>query len=44
MDNWIEKKGFNSVSQIKGMMSNKNVKNPEVFERMQFMKYYGGIY
>jgi dihydroorotate dehydrogenase (fumarate) len=43
MDKWIEEKGFNSVSQVKGMMSNKNVKNPEVFERMQFMKYYGGI-
>jgi dihydroorotate dehydrogenase (fumarate) len=44
MDNWIEEKGFNSVSQIRGMMSNENVKNPEVFERMQFMRYYGGIY
>jgi dihydroorotate dehydrogenase (fumarate) len=44
MEEWIEEKGFNSVSQIRGMMSNKNVKNPEVFERMQFMKYYGGIY
>ena len=43
MDKWIGEKGFNSVSQIRGMMSNKNVKNPEVFERMQFMKYYGGI-
>ncbi len=44
MEGWIEEKGFNSLSQVKGMMSNKNVKNPEVFERMQFMKYYGGIY
>ncbi|QGY45853.1 dihydroorotate dehydrogenase-like protein [Maribellus comscasis] len=44
MDKWIEKKGFNSVSQIKGMMSNKNVKNPEVFERMQFMRYYGKLF
>ena len=44
MDKWIEEKGFNSVSQVKGMMGNKNIKNPEVFERMQFMKYYGGIY
>lgn len=44
MDKWIEEKGFNSVTQIKGMMRNKNVKNPEVFERMQFMRYYGKLF
>jgi dihydroorotate dehydrogenase (fumarate) len=44
MDAWLEEKGFNSVSQVKGMMGNKNIKNPEVLERMQFMKYYGKIY
>jgi dihydroorotate dehydrogenase (fumarate) len=44
MEEWIEDKKFNSLSQVKGMMSNKNVKHPEVFERMQFMKYYGGLF
>lgn len=44
IEKWMDKKGYNSLNQIKGMMSYKNVKNPEIFERMQFMKYYGEIY
>jgi dihydroorotate dehydrogenase (fumarate) len=44
MDAWLEEKGFNSVSQVKGMMGNKNIKNPEIFERMQFMRYYGKLF
>lgn len=44
MEEWLEKKGFNSISQIKGKLSYKNVENPEIFERMQFLKYYGGIF
>lgn len=44
MEEWLEKKGFNSINQIKGKLSYKNVENPEIFERMQFMKYYGGIF
>ncbi|MEX2427536.1 MAG: dihydroorotate dehydrogenase-like protein [Bacteroidales bacterium] len=44
MEEWLDKKGFNSIKQIKGKLSYKNVENPEIFERMQFMKYYGGIF
>ncbi|MDF1573414.1 MAG: dihydroorotate dehydrogenase-like protein [Bacteroidales bacterium] len=44
MEEWLEKKGFNSINQIKGKLSYGNVENPEIFERMQFMKYYGGIF
>lgn len=43
MEQWIEEKGFHSIRQIKGKMSYKNIENPEVYERMQFIKYYGGI-
>jgi dihydroorotate dehydrogenase (fumarate) len=44
MEEWLEKKGFNSIKQIKGKLNYGNVENPEIFERMQFMKYYGGIF
>lgn len=44
MDQWLENKGYHSVSQLKGKVSFRNIKDPEVFERMQFMKYYGGIF
>ena len=43
IDKWMEKKGYQTLDQFKGKMSYKNVENPDVFERMQFMKYFGGI-
>ncbi|MFW6310351.1 MAG: dihydroorotate dehydrogenase-like protein [Prolixibacteraceae bacterium] len=44
LDEWLERKGYHSLGQIQGLMSYRNIENPEVFERMQFMKYYGEIF
>ncbi|MCK5222610.1 MAG: dihydroorotate dehydrogenase-like protein, partial [Candidatus Aminicenantes bacterium] len=36
----MDKKSFSSISDITGKLSQKNIENPEIFERVQFMKYY----
>ncbi|HAG16295.1 MAG TPA: diguanylate cyclase [Bacteroidales bacterium] len=43
LEKWMEEKGFSSVEQFKGKASSKNVGNPAVFERIQFMKHFAGI-
>lgn len=43
LEKWMAEKGFNALEQFKGKASSKNVGNPAVFERIQFMKYYSGI-
>ena len=43
IESWMQKHGFNSIDDFKGKLSYKSVKNPSAFERIQFMKYYGGI-
>ncbi len=43
LENWMSEKNYNSLEEFRGLMSYKNVKNPAVYERIQFMKYYGGV-
>ena len=43
LENWMDQKGFNYINQFKGKLSSRQVKNPASYERMQFMKYFGGI-
>ena len=43
LEKWMTEKGFSSLKQFKGKASSKNVGNPAVFERIQFMKHYAGI-
>ena len=40
---WMKKKNFNSIDDFKGKMSYANVPKPLEYERIQFMKHYGGI-
>ncbi|HPY82129.1 MAG: dihydroorotate dehydrogenase-like protein [Bacteroidales bacterium] len=42
IEKWMERKGFNYVSQFKGMLSAAN-NNPAAYERIQFMKYFSQI-
>ncbi len=37
---YLEDNNFASVDDIKGLVSQKNVKNPAAFERVQFMRYF----
>jgi dihydroorotate dehydrogenase (fumarate) len=43
MEKWMEEKGFNYIDQFKGQISMVQGDNPAAYERMQFMKYFGGI-
>ncbi len=43
MENWMFGRGYSSVQQFKGLSSYKNASNPAVYERIQFMKYFGKI-
>ncbi|NOY12242.1 MAG: dihydroorotate dehydrogenase-like protein [Deltaproteobacteria bacterium] len=44
LEKWMQEKGFSSLEKFKGKASSKNVGNPAVFERIQFMKYFSGIH
>jgi len=43
MEEWMTEKNFNSISDFKGRMSYDKFHEPEAFERIQFMKYFGGF-
>ncbi|NOY36893.1 MAG: dihydroorotate dehydrogenase-like protein [Chlorobi bacterium] len=40
---WMDKKGFNYIDQFRGKLSQNKTDNPEVYERLQFMKYFSEI-
>ncbi|RLD83099.1 MAG: diguanylate cyclase, partial [Bacteroidetes bacterium] len=39
---WMDKKGFTSLDEFRGKMSQAESSNPAAFERVQFMKYFRG--
>lgn len=43
LEEWMEEKSYEKISDFKGKLSYDNADNPAAFERIQFMKYYGGI-
>ncbi len=43
VSDWMESKGFNYVDQFRGRLSQENSLHPDVYERMQFMKYFSDI-
>ncbi len=42
LEAWMEKKGYSSLSDFRGKMSQAKSSNPAAYERVQFMKYFGG--
>jgi dihydroorotate dehydrogenase (fumarate) len=44
LDEWMTKKGFNSLSDFRGKMSQAKSSNPAAYERVQFMRYFGGVH
>ncbi|QQS51530.1 MAG: dihydroorotate dehydrogenase-like protein [Bacteroidota bacterium] len=40
IEQWMHKNTFDSIKQFKGRLNYKRIKDPSVFERSQFMKYY----
>jgi dihydroorotate dehydrogenase (fumarate) len=43
LDEWMTKKSFTTLDQFRGKLSYQKAIDASVFERTQFMKYYGGI-
>ena len=43
LENWMERKNFNSIDQFRGKMSVESAQNPAAYERVQFMKHFSGI-
>lgn len=43
ISNWMDKHGFKAIDDFRGKMAFANLKNPEAFERVQFMKIYSQI-
>lgn len=42
LQHWMSRKGFSHIGAFKGRMSQEKSADPSVYERVQFMKYYGG--
>lgn len=40
---WMDEKGYERLTDFRGLLSSKNIANPAAFERIQFMKQFGGI-
>jgi dihydroorotate dehydrogenase (fumarate) len=41
LEDWMAKKGYGSLADFRGKMSQAKSSNPAAYERMQFMKYFG---
>jgi dihydroorotate dehydrogenase (fumarate) len=39
---WMDEKGYKSIDDFRGKMSQQKATNPAAYERMQFMKYFAG--
>ncbi len=42
LEDWMEGKGYGSLSDFRGKMSQAKSSNPAAYERVQFMRYFGG--
>lgn len=42
LESWMHARGFNSIADFKGKMSQEKSNDPRMFERTQFMKYFAG--
>ncbi|MDK9705707.1 MAG: dihydroorotate dehydrogenase-like protein [Desulforhopalus sp.] len=43
LDEWMTRKSYTNLTEFRGKLSYEKAADPAVFERTQFMKYYGGI-
>jgi dihydroorotate dehydrogenase (fumarate) len=42
LETWMEKKHFDRLSRFRGKMSQEKSMDPSIYERVQFMRYFGG--
>ena len=43
LDSWMTRKGYSSIDQFRGLLSQSKSGNPAAYERVQFMKYFRGF-
>jgi len=43
LENWMDRKNYNTIEQFSGKMSIAKAENPAAYERVQFMKHFSGI-
>jgi dihydroorotate dehydrogenase (fumarate) len=43
LETWMDKKGFNYTDQFRGKLSQEKSSRPDVYERLQFMRYFSEI-
>ncbi len=43
VSDWMEDRGYNYIDQFRGKLSQSAAENPDVYERMQFMRYFSEI-
>jgi dihydroorotate dehydrogenase (fumarate) len=43
LEEWMGEKGYGSLADFRGLMSQAKSSNPAAYERVQFMKFFGGI-
>jgi dihydroorotate dehydrogenase (fumarate) len=43
LTDWMEDRGFNYIDQFRGKLSQAATENPDVYERLQFMRYFSEI-
>ncbi len=43
INDWMEDKGYNYIDQFRGKLSQASTAHPDVYERMQFMRYFSEI-
>ncbi|MCF8225548.1 MAG: dihydroorotate dehydrogenase-like protein [Bacteroidales bacterium] len=44
LKNWMEKKQYQSISEFKGKMNYSSIKDPAIYERAQFIKYFSKLH
>jgi dihydroorotate dehydrogenase (fumarate) len=44
LKDWMKRKGYRTIDEFRGKMSYKNIPDPSVYERSQFMKYFSNIH
>ncbi len=43
VSDWMDEKNYETVADFRGIMSYKDIKNPAIYERSQFMKYFSSV-
>jgi dihydroorotate dehydrogenase (fumarate) len=44
LEEWMKKKGYDTIDQFRGKMSYRNISDPSAYERSQFMKYFSSVH